>query len=52
MSSMCLGEKRRLAIPLAALQASYAKVLPNVVEKETNWLDVEVVGLNKMTFAK
>ena len=41
---------RRITFPRKTLVEVYAKVLPNVFEKETNWMDIEVIGINKMTF--
>jgi len=52
MMTMCLGERRRILIPRPSLETDYLKVLPNIHVKETNLLDVEVTGINNMTFTK
>jgi len=53
LKKVCLGEKRRVALPRAALEEHRAReLLPGLVEKDTNWIDVEVVGINDMTFTR
>lgn len=52
MLTVCLGEIRRITFPRKTLVEVYKKVLPNVFEKETNWMDIEVIGINKMTFTR
>merc|ERR1712192_375710 len=53
LKNICLGEKRRLALPRAALEEHRAReLLPRLVEKDMNWIDVEVVGINDMTFTR
>ena len=79
LKNVCLGERRRLALPRAALEEHRClgfhilnlsgtlssivlklylaspratELLPGLVEKDMNWIDVEVVGVNDMTFTR
>jgi len=45
----CLGEKRRLQVPRAGMEGN---ALPNLLLKDLNWLDVEMVAINAMTFTR
>jgi FK506-binding protein 2 len=50
--SPCLGERRRLNMPRAVMEAARAtQLLPDILIKDSNLMDVEVVGINKMTFS-
>lgn len=49
---MCLGEKRRLLVPPKILLNKFGKVLPGIMDSVTTYLEVELTGINGMSWHK
>lgn len=47
---MCLGEKRKLLIPDKKLRNKYKQILPDILETVNTYLEVEVTGINSMSW--
>ena len=47
---MCLGERRRLLVPQAALTNQFRAVLPGLLDTLNTFLTAELTGLNEMSW--
>lgn len=47
---MCLGERRRLLIPDRQLRNKYQEILPGILDTVDTFLEVELTGINAMTW--
>ena len=47
---MCLGERRKLLIPDKELRNKFEKILPDILTTVNTYLEVEVTGINRMSW--